>query len=99
MSYNYYYFDSPYKAWVIATEPDEAVVAYQKTVSTIEEGVSFSEVTSSQFLDSFASTATDDMPTIERGVKNAAMAIRECLFELASENKSAEILAVDRLLV
>ncbi|MEI5992408.1 hypothetical protein A5881_003964 [Enterococcus termitis] len=99
MSYNYFYFESPYKAWVIATAHDEAVVAYQKTVSTIEEGVSFSKVSSSQFLDSFANTATEDMPTIERGVKNAAITIRECLFELASENKTAKILAVDRLLV
>ncbi|MGM0220163.1 hypothetical protein IGI43_003312 [Enterococcus sp. AZ126] len=23
MSYNYYYFESPYKAWVIATAPEE----------------------------------------------------------------------------
>lgn len=99
MSYNYYYFESPYKAWVIATAPDEAVVAYQTTVSRIQDGVSFSEVTASQFLDSFASTTTDDMPTIERGIKNAAITIRECLFKLASENKTAEILAVDRLLV
>ncbi|MBO0441529.1 hypothetical protein [Candidatus Enterococcus ikei] len=99
MSYKYYYFESPYKAWVIATAPDEAVVAYQTIVSDIQDGVSFSEVTSSQFLDSFASTATDDIPTIERGMKNAAITIRECLFELASENKTAKILAVDRLLV
>lgn len=99
MSYNYYYFESPYKAWIIATEPDEAVVPYQTTVSTIQDGVSFEAVSDLEFLESFAGTTTEEMPTIERGLTNAALTIKDCLFDLAQNNRTAKILAVDQALI
>ncbi|MCA5014548.1 MULTISPECIES: hypothetical protein [unclassified Enterococcus] len=99
MSYNFYYFDFPYKAWVIATEPDEAVVAYQTTVSDIQDGVSFEVMSDSEFLESFAGTTTEEMPTIERGLTNAALTMKDCLFDLAQNNKTAKILAADQALI
>ncbi|PZL73738.1 hypothetical protein CI088_08035 [Enterococcus plantarum] len=95
MSYNYYYFESPYKAWIIATEPEEAVVAYQTRVSDIQDSVLFEAVSDLEFLESFAGTTTEEMPTIERGLTNAALTIKDCLFDLVQNNKPVKILAIE----
>lgn len=92
MGYKYYHFDEPVNVLMIATGADIALLKYQEQVADIQDGVSFNEVSSSDFIEKLSATTTEDMPTIERGLKKSAIEVQEALFDLASTGNEAMIL-------
>ena len=92
MSYRYYEFEEPCKCLMIATAADTVVLEYQEHVANIQDGVAVEEISVQDFLEKLAVAGTADIPTIERGIKNAAIDVQEALFQLASTGEEAIVL-------
>lgn len=92
MMYNYYKFEEPCLALLIAKSPEAALLEYQEEIADIQEGVSFEEVSQEDCLEILAQQTTDEMPTIECGLTKAAFDIQESLFCLVDSGREAIIL-------
>lgn len=96
MRYDYYQFEEPCFALLIAKSSEAALLEYREEIADIQKGVSFEEISQEDCLEILAQQTTEAMPTIEYGLTQAALDIQESLFCLAETGSEAIILYSSR---
>lgn len=88
----YFEFEEPIRCLMIAASEDEAAFAYENDVSGCQEAF-FEELSQLEFIERLAAVGMEAIPTIERGIRRAAIDIQNALYLLKETGDQAIVLS------